>query len=420
MKKFLLLFLILLCAFCLFSCGEDEKTDTSTPVGNVRVLNVYNWGEYISDGSEGTFDVIAEFEAWYNEEHPSTPIEVRYSTYATCEDMYAKITSGAGSYDIIIPSDYMIDKMVAEGLLEELNFDLIPNFSNIDSKFVNPYYDTENKFTVAYSYGVVGIIHNDTMVDEEDVAEKSWGLMWNEKYRGKILQFNNPRDGFATAQYYLGLDVNSTDRATWEQALDKLIEQKEIVQGYVSDEIFNKMTTGSAAIGAYYAGDYITMSAGNDALQFYYPTEGTNYFVDAMCIPKGSKNVDLACEFINYMLSPEVAIANAEYIGYASPNTAVFTDEGYIEDMGEDAMDILYGQSDTINANYAYDPCYHRFSDEDQAFINGLWEDLKTESAIEPWIHVTAAVLVASALGFGIYREILTRKRSAHYRKKKQ
>ena len=268
---------------------------------------------------------------------------------------------------------------------------------------------------------MVGIIYNTQLVDEEDVADKSWGLMWNEKYRGKILQFNNPRDGFATAMYYLDLDVNSTNKADWDKALLKLLEQKPLVQGYVSDEIFNKMTTSSAAISAYYAGDYLTMSDeedGNPDLAFYYPKEGTNFFVDAMCIPKNAKQKEIAIEYINFMLSEEIAVANAEYIGYASPNDLVKNNADYIEEMGEEAIEILYGLSpEEANVNYSHpDSAYHTFTPEIQSYVNSLWEQLKTESSIELWIHLTSLVLVASVLSVGVYSFYIKKKRSRHYR----
>jgi spermidine/putrescine transport system substrate-binding protein len=193
------------------------------------------------------------------------------------------------------------------------------------------------------------------MIDEEDIENESWELLFNEKYSGKILQFNNPRDGLATAMFALGLDINSTNEADWDAALAKLIEQKPIVQAYVSDEIYNKMISNSASIAAYYAGDYITMLDSNPDLAFYYPSEGTNVFVDAMCIPKNAKNKEIAKEYINFMLSEEAAIANALYIGYASPNSLVYESEDYIDEMGEEAIEVLYSDVD-VNENYAFDP----------------------------------------------------------------
>ena len=195
-----------------------------TACGSAKTLNVYNWGEYISDGSEDSLDTIKAFEAWY-EENYGEKIKVNYTTFSSNEDMYNKLSSGAVSYDVIIPSDYMIAKMIEEDMLVPLNFDNIPNYANIDENFRGLNYDPNDQYTVPYSYGVVGIIYNANVVDEEDVG--GWDLLWNEKYAGQILQFNNPRDAFGTAQYKLGLDVNSTDKATWDQAYEELKKQEQ-------------------------------------------------------------------------------------------------------------------------------------------------------------------------------------------------
>ena len=394
------------------SCGKDEEED-ATPRGGLT-LNVYNWGEYISDGFEGSYNTNKEFEKYYFEK-TGKKVTVNYSTYATNEDMYAKLQSGAGNYDIVIPSDYMIQKMVQEGMLYAFHPKTsVENYAYINENFCGMYYDPEEQYSVPYSYGMMGVIYNTTMVDEEDVANLSWDLLWNEKYRGKILQFNNPRDGFGSAQYLLGIDVNTEDKAEWDRALQKLIAQKPLIQAYVSDEIFNKMTSGSAAIGAYYAGDFVTMVEDNDALAFYYPTEGTNVFVDAMCIPANAQNKELAIEYINFMLSEEAAIANAEYIGYASPNRLVYENEGYREDMGEDAMEILYGTEDA-NRNYRFDPYYHSFTPEMQDYVNALWESLKTENSIEIWVHVVAIAIIVLVAALGITTTVQKKKRMRDY-----
>ena len=340
-----------------------------------QVLNVYNWGEYISDGSEDSLDTIAAFEEWYEQEY-GQKVQVNYATFTSNEDMYAKLKSGAVSYDVVIPSDYMIARMREEDMLLPLNYDNIPNYENIPENFRNLYYDEENRYTVPYTYGVVGIIYNANVVDEADA--QGWDLMWNEKYAGNILQFNNSRDAFGTAMYRQGLSVNTTDTADWDAALTELKKQNPLVKSYVMDEIYNMMESGEAAIAAYYAGDYFTMldaQAENVDLQFYYP-ERTNYFVDAMCIPSCCQNQELAEIFINYMLSEEPAIANAEYIYYASPNRLVYENEGYIEDMGEEAMDILYQDQEHFAENYnAY--AYRSLSPEMLDYINSLWEELK-------------------------------------------
>ena len=342
---------------------------------DTRTLNVYNWGEYISDGSDDSLDTIEAFEDWYLETY-GEKIRVNYSTFASNEDMYAKLSGGAVSYDVIVPSDYMIARMASEDMLLPIDFDNVPNYSNISDSFRGLYYDPDDLYSVPYTYGVVGIIYNANVVDEEDAVD--WDLMWNPKYSGNILQFNNSRDAFGTAQYKLGLDVNSRDKADWEAALATLKEQSPLVKSYVMDEIYNMMESGEAAIAAYYAGDYFTMldaEAEDVDLCFYYP-ERTNYFVDAMCIPSCCQDKELAEIFINYMLSEEPAIANAEYIWYASPNSAVVENEDYIEEMGDEAMAILYPDIEDFSALYN-EYAYRNLDDEFLDYVNTLWESLK-------------------------------------------
>jgi spermidine/putrescine transport system substrate-binding protein len=265
----------------------------------------------------------------------------------------------------------------------ELNYDNIPNYKDcISDDFRNLYYDPDNKYSVPYTYGMIGVIYDANRVDENDIG--SWDLMWNPKYSGQIVQFNNARDAFGSAFYKLGLDVNTSDRAIWDQGLKELQSQKPLLKKLVMDEIFNIMESGEAAIGAYYAGDYLTMienQAENVDLQFYYP-ENTNLFVDAMCIPTCAQNKDLAEAYINFMLSEEAAIANAEYICYASPNSLVYNNETYIEDMGEDAIAILY--PDNFNFAEKYDAnCYKDLDKDTKQYLNSLWEKFKTGVVIE-------------------------------------
>lgn len=381
------------------SCGGKEQI----------TLNVYNWGEYISDGSEGTLDVNAAFENYCAS--LGLNVKVNYSVYASNEDMYNKLQSGATSYDVIIPSDYMIERLINNGLLEKLDFNNIPNFQYIDEAYVNPQYDPENLYSVPYSYGIVGIIYNTKYVDEADIGK--WELMWNEKYSGKILQYNNSRDAFGTALYKLGIDVNTTSEDDWRAALEELKVQKPLIQSYVMDEIYNKMKGESAYISSYYAGDFLTMYADNDSLAFYYPEEGTNIFADAMCIPTCSKNKDIAEMYINFMLSRDVAIANAEYIGYASPNKLVYTDPEYISDMEEihpDVMSILYPDVSAMQLS-----SYENLDEKTLDMVNTLWEELKIDTGAENWIYVTSIVIVCLLAAFLIYRAVIKRLRSRMY-----
>ncbi len=406
MKKigcFILVLMTLLSACSLPLSAEDASAfDMDYSKYKGTTLNVYNWGEYISDGSEDSYDVVAEFEAL-------TGIRVNYETYDSNESMYAKLKSGATNYDVIIPSDYMIERLASEGMLEELNFGNIPNIKYIDDKYRSLFYDPENKYSAAYTAGYVGLIYNTEMVDE---TPTSWSIMWNDKYLDKILMINNPRDAFGVAQFLLGHDVNNTSEELWYAALEKLKEQKPLVKGYVMDEIFNKMESGDAAIAAYYAGDFLTMYSGNDSLAFVYPDEGTNVFVDAMCIPKGAKNKEAAELFINFMLEPEVAIANAEYICYASPSECVYTNEGYIAtmtDIHEDAMKILYG-TDGVKAQY-----FENLSPEMLSRMNGLWEELKVDSTSGNGVYIASGVIVLALIALLCANALVKKKRSKYY-----
>ena len=387
------------------------------------ILNVYNWGEYMADGSDPDYANVNQMFADYYYQKYGKRVEINYSTYATNEDMFSKLNNSAVSYDIVIPSDYMIQKLIQEDLL--LEFDVnkdIPNYVYIEDSFKKPYYDENERYSVPYTYGMMGIIYNKNMVDEEDSKEQSWGILWNEKYAGKILQFNNPRDAFATAMYWKGLDINSTDPAVWDQALELLLEQKPILQGYVNDEIFDKMTSGSAAIAPYFVGDYITMAETEGAadLGFYYPKEGVNYFVDAMCIPKSSKNPEVAKEYINFMLTAEPGIENAEFIYYASPNTLVSQNEEYKEYMGEFAHSLLYEtMPDDVNGAYNEKfgtTCYKNFTPEIQSRTNTLWENLKLADSTEPWIHVVSISITAAVIFVALYSIYIKKKRSRIYR----
>ena len=440
--KFLFLAMALL-TIILLLCSCDE----SDSYIETRTLNVYNWGEYISDEYDieaGLVDVNKEFENYCLEKF-GYKVKVNYSTYATNEDMYAKLKNGAVKYDIVIPSDYMIEKMISEDMLKAIDVSNLENYSNINAKILekarNSYdYDEdhpENIYSVPYTYGMLGIIYNQNHIKKEDVTGR-WDLLWNANYKGKILQFNNPRDAFATAMYKEGIDVNSRNPADWNLALDELIKQKPLLQGYVNDEIFNKMKGNSAYIAPYYAGDYLTMAADNNDLRFYYPSEGTNYFIDAMCIPANSENEDLALAYIDFMLKEDIGAANALYIGYATPNDSVKNSDSYQEllsynyditgydDNGDEvtlvsAYDVLYNDDDEyfkICSSYSnYFKGTHNGEEVDiQSHVNSLWEELKIQDSTEPWIHVTSAIIVVSVFAMAIYSIYIKKKRSRDYR----
>ena len=331
MKKVICVVLsVLLAVSCLAGlsgCGSSKKT----------TLYVYNWGQYISEGDDGSLDVIAAFE----EAYPN--IRVQYSTYDSNEIMYSKLSNGGITVDVIIPSDYMIGRMVQEGMLEELNFDNIPNYQYIDDSFKNTSYDPENKYSVPYTWGTVGIIYNTKYVDEADVT--GWELLWNEKYAGKILMFDNSRDAFGIAEYLLGYDVNTTDEAELQACAAKLAEQKPVVQQYVMDQIFDAMENEEAWIAPYYAGDYLTMVEENPDLAFYRPTaQGYNMFIDAMCIPTCCQEKEAAEAFINFLCSPEISSANMEFLGYSVPSTAAKE----LMDPEVANSDVAYPDADTL------------------------------------------------------------------------
>ena len=400
-RLLLVCLLMSLCVSFFSSCEEQDE---------VLTLYVYNWGEYISDGSDDSVDVNAEFEKYCKEELGIT-VKVNYSTFASNESMYAKVSSGSTRYDVIIPSDYMIERMVKEEMLEPLDLSKIPNYVYIGDAFKgeNVYYEcnSEETYSIPYFYGMIGIIYNTSIVDEDDEQLGSWDLMWDEQYKGDILQFNNSRDAFGTAQYKLGLDVNDETEENWRKALDELLEQKKIVQGYVMDEIFNKMQSGSAAIAAYYAGDYLSMYEDNEDLAFFYPEEGTNSYIDAMCIPKNAANKDLAHAYINFMCSHDIAMANALYTYYASPVTTVVEDPEYQEAMAEvheDAMEILYSQP--------HDPtkAYLNLSADGLSMMNVLWEELKAKSSIGDGIYIGCGVILGVLALIGVFQLIKKRR----------
>jgi len=376
-------------------------TSCQSDGGEVVTLYVYNWGEYISDGSEESLDVNAAFEE-YCREVLGKNVEVNYSTYSSNEDMYAKISSGAANYDVLFPSDYMIQRLVEENRLAPLDVEgIITNYQYILPEFKgeNVFYEPQdgNVYSVPYAYGMIGIIYNSSIVSNpEHPTLGSWELMWDEAFKGDILQFNNSRDAFGTALYSLKYDVNEATEEQWQEALDKLLAQKELVQGYVMDEIFNKMKSGSAAVAAYYAGDFLSMYEDNPDLCFYYPREGTNLYVDAMCVPNTSKNQELAMHYINFLCSEEAAVANAEYHYYASPNSLVIDNAEYVEYMTsvhENAMEYLYYSVDEVETS-----SYRNLTPERLVMLNDLWEELKVESTIGKGIYVCCGVILAALI----------------------
>ena len=309
MKKSLaLLSVAALTLGALSGCGGTQSGTADDPgAADKGVVNVYNWGVYIDES------VLEDFTA-------ETGIKVVYDTFESNEAMYGVLKNEGASYDVVIPSDYMISRMIEEDMLETLNFDNIPNFEDVDPALKNPDYDPENLYSVPYMWGLLGIIYNTSMVEE---TPTSWDIMFDENYSGQILMFNNSRDAIGIALKQLGYSYNTTDENQIKEAVDLLIQQKPLVQSYVMDDIFEKMQSGSAAIGAYYYGDFLTMQEVNPDLAFCLPEEGTNLYVDAMCIPKNAENKENAEIFINYMCSTQAGLKNCEEIWYSSPLLSV-------------------------------------------------------------------------------------------------
>lgn len=307
MKKIILIVSILVLAVGIMtgcSKGSGEK------------VYVYNWGEYIDP------EVIDLFEE-------KTGITVVYDYFEQNEEMYPKIKAGAVQYDVVCPSDYMIQKMIDEDLLAEINFDNVPNISNIDPAYQKSAraYDPENKYSVPYCWGTVGILYNKTMVDG---PVDSWSAIFDKKYSGDILMIDSVRDAFGIALTYLGYDLNTTDEAQLEEAKALLQSQYPLVQAYVVDQVRDKMIGGEAALGVIYSGEAIFTKRENPDLEYVVPKEGSNVWIDAWVIPKNSRNKENAEAFINFMCDPEIALKNFEYITYSTPNAKareMITDE---------------------------------------------------------------------------------------------
>ena len=483
MKRKILLILLILCLLlptALSSCSFGEP---------VRKLYVYNWGEYLSlETGEDGVHVNHAFEAWYEAKY-GEKVEVVYSVFSSNEEMYAKLQNGASRIDLIVPSEYMVERLIAEDMLLPLDYSRIPLYEEtIEQRFQEM---TTKPYCVPYTYGYLGLIY-DASIEEalhDENGEVSWRVLWNQlpdpdvDLSGNILSFNNSRDAFGIAQFLLNYEksrelslplgtdlyVNSTDRARWDEVYDLLCEQRGVLQAYVMDEIYNKMESGAALLSAYYAGDYFTMVDVNENLCFSYPKEGTNFFYDAMCIPKNAKNADLAHAYISFMLGGnegetlDTVISNAEWVGYSSPNLLVSTNPDYLADMideeegyGADALSILYPDTDTeallsLVEPYAewraaemeendgeYDMAdyegalpdaaffaehkqefvtyiYENLDNETLEYANGRWEALKLASAPCTDIYVTSAVITILLLGIAFAYFLLHRYRARFY-----
>ncbi|HHT57671.1 MAG TPA: ABC transporter substrate-binding protein [Herbinix luporum] len=348
MKKYLSLSTILIVIALLTGCSSN----------NGEKVYVYNWGEYIDP------ETIELFEE-------ETGIKVIMDEFDTNEEMYPKIQAGAINYDVVCPSDYMIQKMIENDLLYELNFDNIPNIKYIDPKHLenSEEFDPGNKYSVPYCWGTVGILYNKTMVDE---PVDSWGIIFDEKYSGEILMMDSVRDAFGIALKYLGYDLNSTNEAELEEAKALLQKQYPLVQAYVVDQVRDKMIGDEAALGVIYSGEAIYTSRKNPNLEYVVPKEGSNVWIDSWVIPKNSKNKENAEAFINFMCDPEIALMNFEYITYSSPNLGAWE---LIEDETIKNSPVAYPPDDILNLCTPY----RYLGEEIESLYIQKWNEVKGE-----------------------------------------
>lgn len=390
------LFTGFLCSVLLLSIApQPVKADNGS-------INVYNWGQYISDGTDDYIDINAAFTE-------ATGIKVNYMTFDSNESMYTKLKTGGSTYDVLFPSDYMIAKLIEEDMLAELDFSNIPNYRYIDDAYKNQDFDPENQYSVPYTWGTVGVIYNDKYVDEDDIG--SWDLLWNEKYSGKILMFDNPRDAFAIAESKLGLDLNTEYPADLRAAAKLLLEQKPLVQAYVMDQIYDKMEREEAWIAPYYAGDFMMMVEENEHLQYYFPKEGFNLFIDAMCVPKNAQNKAGAEAYINFLCDPAISGENMDYLGYSTPETEAKQ----------------YMDEEIANSPIAYPPA--SILSRGVSFLNlnvsanqemdSLWLQVKTMGSLDDYGHVNSiavwsmTILLVGLIVFLTVRRTQRRKRIA-------
>lgn len=390
MKRLVCVLFCVLVLFGLIGCSSAISDDTNETV----TLNVYNWGEYIDDE-------ILDVNRLFEEE---TGIRVNYKTFDSNESMYTLISSGAADYDVVFPSDYMVGKMIDEGLLAKLDFSNIPNYQYIDDAYKNLEYDPNNEYSVPYTWGTVGIFYNKKYVDEDDLKD-GWGLLWNEKYKGRIFMFDNPRDAFAIALKRCGYSMNTENADEIQEAYRLLVEQKSVVQGYYMDQTFQKMINEEGWIAPYYSGDGAIMMYGDDGnenIGFFVPHQGTNLFVDAMCITADSPHKKEAEMYINFMCRTDVAKANTEYIGYSTPHT-----EALKELDPETSGDPMFYPDESVVENTEV---YVTLGNEANTLQKRLWIKLKTEDGADEQrsiyeILIIVPLLVIGCIAYWIYKK---------------
>ncbi len=352
MKKLIVTAVIACSTLFLFGCANSQDAKNGEVV-------VYNWGEYIDP------DVLTQFEE-------ETGIKVIYDEFETNEIMYPKIEAGASDYDVVCPSDYMIQKMIDNDLLEEINFDAIPNaVNNIGEQYYeqSKSFDPENKYSVPYCWGTVGILYNKTMVNSEI---DSWADLWDPQYSDSILMQDSVRDSFMVALKLNGYSMNTTDPAQLEVAKKSLIEQKPIIQAYVIDQVRDKMIGNEAALGVIYSGEAIFTQRENPDLEYVIPKEGTNVWIDSWVIPKGSKNKENAEKFIDFMCREDIALKNFEYITYSTPNEAA---QALIEDQEIKNSPIAF----PVLSDYENLETFEYLGTDSDELYNQLWKEVKSE-----------------------------------------
>lgn len=339
-------------AALLSGCGSADKY----PNGKVYV---YNWGEYIDPETLDMFE-------------KETGIQVIYDEFDTNETMYPKVEAGASNYDVVCPSDYMIQKMIDNDLLQELNWDNIPNAkANIGAQYYkqSEAFDPGNRYAVPYCWGTVGILYNKTMVDE---PVTSWSILWDEKYTDSILMQDSVRNLFMVGLKSLGYSMNSTDEKELNEAKDLLIQQKPLVQAYVIDQVRDKMIGNEAALGVIYSGEAIFTQRENPDLEYVIPKEGTNVWIDGWVIPKNAENVENAEKFIDFMCRGDIALLNFDYITYSTPNTAA---QALIED--DDIRNSKIAFPDL--SQYDGLETFSYLGDDADALYNDLWKEIKSK-----------------------------------------
>lgn len=380
----LVLLVVLLCGMFSFSAAAEENT-----------ITVFNWGQYIADGTDDSLDVIEEFTA-------RTGIKVNYVTFDSNETMYTKLKTGGSSYDVIIPSDYMVARLIAEDMLEPLDYANIPNAQNIDASFRGTDYDPDDTYSVPYTWGTVGLIYNTKYVTD---TPTSWKALWDERYKGKILMFDNCRDAFGISQLILGQSLNTEDEAEFQAAAELLREQKPLVQQYVMDQIFAKMEREEAWLAPYYAGDFLTMVEENPDLAFCLPDEGFNLFIDAMCIPKSATNKAGAEAFINFMCDPEISGQNLDYLGYSTPISAA---KEYM-DPEVATSPVAYPDAQTLERGASF----LSLSTQANQKMDSLWLDVKTSGTNTTMYLLIAGAAVVVIVALSVFLGIQKKKKKA-------